>query len=194
VAENEFQVESMGEIYAHALINEAQKQSALEEVTEDIRGIGLLLKDDESFRAFTQALTIGEDVRLAALHKIFDNRIHPLTLNAIISMARRDRFMFLRGLVEAFDAILRKMSGHIDVEVTSSQVLRQEVLARLTAAISKSEAKIADIKMTVDPALIGGITVRIGDLLVDGSVATQLQKIKEQLKRGGNLKLSSVVA
>jgi F-type H+-transporting ATPase subunit delta len=67
------------------------------------------------------------------------------------------------------------------------------VLARVQQAISKSQAKTADVALKVDPALLGGITVRIGDLLIDGSVATQLLKIKEQMKRGGRLKAETVV-
>ena len=191
--DNEFQVESMGEIYAQALINEAQKQNALEEVAEDIRGIGQLLKENESFAAFTQALTIGEDEQIAALDKIFSGRIHTLTLQAMRSMMRRHRFMFLRGLVEAFEAIQKKMRGHVDVEVTSAQAMPTEVLERLTQALSKSQAKVADVQVTVDPALIGGITVRIGDTLIDGSVATQLERLQEQMKRG-RLPVATMVA
>lgn len=194
MSDTEFQIASLGAVYAQALINEAQKQNALAEVTEDIRGIGQLLKDNESFRAFTHALTIGEDERVAVLQKIFEGRIHPLTLNVLLAMSRRDRLIFLRGLVEAFDAILKKMSGHVDVEITSAQALRPEVLQRIQQAVSKSQTKDADVTLKVDAALIGGMTVRIGDLLIDGSVATQLKMIKEQLKRGGNFKLEAVVA
>jgi ATP synthase F1 delta subunit len=131
MADNEFQVESMGEIYAQALINEAQKQGALEEVSEDVRGIGELLKTNKTFLAFTQSLTVGEEERLAALYKIFAGRVHRLTLNVIKSMARRDRLMFLRGLVEGFMAIRKKMGGHVDVEVISATEIRPEVLERV---------------------------------------------------------------
>jgi F-type H+-transporting ATPase subunit delta len=193
VAENEFQVESMGEVYAQALINEAQKQSALEEVTEDVRGIGKLLKENEAFLAFSQALTIGEEEQLAAAEKVFGGRVHALTLNVMKSMIRRGRFMFLRGLVEAFEAILTRMGGRVDVEVRSAYPIRQDVLERVTAAISKSQAKIADVKVTIDASLIGGMTVRIGDTLIDGSVATQLNRIEEELKRGSGLKAEAVV-
>jgi F-type H+-transporting ATPase subunit delta len=196
MADNEFQVESMGEVYAQALINEAQKQGVLEEVAEDVRGIGELLKTNKMFLSFTQALTIGEEERMTALEKIFGGtppRVHPLTLNVIKSMARRDRLMFLRGLVEGFMAARKKMSGHVDVEVTSATEIGPGVLERLKKGLAGSVGGgIADVKVKVDPKLIGGMVVRIGDTQIDGSVATQLEKMEEQLKRGGQMKLESV--
>src|SRR3954462_15392419 len=125
--DTEFQVESLGEIYAQALINEAQKQNALEQITEDVRGIGQLLQTNESFRTFVAALTIGAEETTAALGKIFEGRVHPLTLNVLLSLSRRDRLMFLRGMVEGFEGILKKMDGHVDVEVTSAKDLTPEV-------------------------------------------------------------------
>ena len=88
MAENEFQVESMGEVYAQALINQAKVQGALDEVTADVRGIGTLLEGNKSFLAFSQSVTIGDEEQTAALEKILAGRVHPLTLNAIKSMAR----------------------------------------------------------------------------------------------------------
>lgn len=191
--DNEFQVEAIGSIYAQALINEAQKQNALAEITEDVHGIGELLKNKDFF-AFTQALTIGEDERLASLEKIFGGRLHPLTLQVIKSMSRRDRLMFLHGFVEGFDAIIKKMSGHVDAELISAIELRPEAVARVRDAVGRSLGKTVDVHVKVDPKLIGGMTLTIGDTLIDASVATQLDKIKDQLTRSGRVKADAVVA
>jgi F-type H+-transporting ATPase subunit delta len=186
MADNDFQIESIGEVYAQALINEAKKQNALEQVTEDVRGIAGLLKTNAAFAAFCQSLTIGEDERLAALDKIFgSDRVHPLTLRTLESIARRDRFMFLNGFVLGFEEILKKMSGHTDVELVTPSELSQQSLERIKQAVAASIGQVADLKIFVDPALIGGMMLRIGDTLIDGSVATQLAKIQNQLKRTG---------
>ena len=186
-------IQAIGTIYAQALINEAQKQNALEEITEDVRGIGELLSTNDTFRAFTQALAIGEDERLASLEKIFSGRIHALTLNVLKALARRDRLMFLQGFVDGFAAILRKMENIVDVSLATATELRPEAVQRVREALSRSLGKTVDIHVTVDPALVGGITLAIGDTLIDGSVATQLHKIEDQLKNSGRVKMESVV-
>jgi F-type H+-transporting ATPase subunit delta len=193
MADSEFQVEAIGEVYAQALVNEAQKQNALAEITEDVRGIGQLLSQNKAFLAFTQAM-IGEDERLASLEKIFAGRVHPLTLQVLKSLARRDRLMFIGGLVSGFEAILKKIGGQIDASIVSARELPPAVVDRVKQAVGKSLGKTVEVKVKVVPKLIGGMTLTIGDTLIDGSVATQLEKIREQLKRGGKLKTESVVA
>ena len=192
--DNEFQVEAIGAVYAQALINEAQKQNVLAEISEDIRGLSELLQQDKAFVAFIQALTIGEEERLVSLEKIFGGRIHPLMLNVLKSMSRRDRLMFLRGLVEAFDDIIKKMSGHVDAELTSATELPAAVVGRVSEALGKSLGKSVDVKVKVDPRLIGGVTLRVGDTLMDASVATRLNKLEEQLKRGGKISAQAAIA
>jgi F-type H+-transporting ATPase subunit delta len=186
MADNDFQVEAIGSIFAQALINEAQKRGALAAVTEDVRGIGELLQSNTMFRQFTQALDIGEEERIAALDKIFSGRVEELTHQVLRSMARRDRLMFLGGFVRGFEDILRKMGGHVSVELTTAGELSPEVLERVRTALGSSlGGKTVDMQVKTDPSLIGGMMLKIGDTLIDGSVATQLERIEEQLKRKG---------
>jgi len=184
VADSHLHIEVIGTIYAQALINEALKQNALDEVTEDVRGMGELLRTNEEFRAFAQALTIGEEERLASLEKIFGGRVHVLTLNTLRAMSGRDRLVFLQGLVDGFEAILKKMTGVVDASLVTAVELRPEAVRRVKEALGRSLGKTVDLHVTMDKALVGGITLTIGDTLIDGSVATQLRNLEEQLKQG----------
>ncbi len=196
--DNEFQIESLGGVYAQAASSmKPQKQNALAEVTEDLHGIGQLLRENKDFLEFTQALTIGEEERLASLTRIFGGeppRLHPLVLSVMKSMARRDRLMFLRGLVEAYDDIVKKMSGHVEAQLTSATALSADVVGRVSEAVGRSLGKTVDLSVKINPALIGGVTLMIGDTLMDASVATQLEKIEEQLKRGKMIRPEAVIA
>ncbi|HVX84805.1 MAG TPA: ATP synthase F1 subunit delta [Phycisphaerae bacterium] len=193
--DNDFQIEAIGEVYAQALINEARKQGNLDAVTDDVRGIGELLRTNAGFKSFIEALTIGEEERLRSLKKIFEGRVQELTLQVLLSMSRRDRLMFLDGFVMAFEDILRKMSGHVDVELTSALDLPADALDRVREAVGRSlGGKSPDLKLKTDPTLIGGMMLRIGDTLIDASVATQLDKIQDQLKRKGVGRLQTSAA
>ena len=191
---SDFQSSALVAVYAQALINEAQKQNALPDVTDDVRGIGELLRTNESFRAFIEALTIGEDERLAALEKIFSGRVHVLTLNVLKAMSRRDRLVFLMAFVEAFEVILKKMSGVVEVHLASAVILQADAVRRVQDALARTLGKAIDLRVTIDPALVGGITLTIGDTLIDGSVATQLRKIEAQLKTISNVNLETVMS
>lgn len=189
MAEQDFHSNAIGEVYAQALINEAQKQGILADVTEDVRGIAELLRTNAGFAGYVQALTIDDNERVASLEKIFDGRVNPLMLSLLRSLARRERLMFLRTVVQQFEVILKKMSGVQEVEVTSAAELRPEVLARLKEAVGRATGKTAELKTRIDPALIGGMTLRIEDTLIDGSVETQLEKIRQQMTAGGLARL-----
>jgi len=193
VPDSQLHIEVIGTIYAQALINEALKQGALDEVTGDVRGLGELLRTNEAFSAFTQALTIGEEERLASLEKIFSGRVHVLTLNTLRALSRRDRLVFIQGFVDGFEAILKLRSGVVDAALVTAVELRPDAIQRVQEALGRSLAKTVDLHVTIDPALVGGITLAIGDTLIDGSVATQLHNLEQQLKLG-RINMESVVA
>ena len=72
MAENDFEIESIGEVYAQALVNLAQKNNVLAEVTEDIRSLRELVEMDKTFAAFLAAVTIPEDQKIKSLKKVLE--------------------------------------------------------------------------------------------------------------------------
>lgn len=183
--DNEFEIEQIGEVYAQALLNLARKENALEEITEDVRGLGELMKTNPDFAKLMTAVTLSPEEHYAILEKVFAGRVHRLTLETLKSMARRSRLMFVGGLAEGFVSLLKESSGRIDVEVVSAVPLSAATLGRLTEAVARATGKVPDLTVTQNPAIIGGVQVRVGDTLIDASVESQLQKMKEKLLRGG---------
>ncbi len=183
------QAEEVGEVYAQALVNEALKAGALEEITGDVRGIGELLKGNAAFGGFVKSLTVGDDERVVFVEKIFGGRVHPLTLSVLKSLSRRERFMFLGGVVSAFEKILHKMGECGCGAGGSGAELPAAVVGRVSDAVGKSVGKKADVKVSVDAELIGGMPLRSGDTLYAGSVASLLASFEAQLRRGGVSKL-----
>jgi len=198
MAESDYQNESMGYVYAQALCNAARQQNVLDAVTEDVRGLTAVLDANPNFAQFAEAATISDEEKMAAIGKIFTGRAHPLVVAVLQSMARRERLVFIRGFVAAFETILSKLANRVDVELTSAQELAPEVMARVRDAVGKSLGKTPDFAVRIDPALLGGMKLRVGDTMIDGSVQNQLLKIQRQLQQKGTTalqeRMSSIVS
>ena len=176
---------SLGHVYAQALINVAVKQRVLEDVTQDVQGLAQLLDKAPHFEAFAQAVTIGPEEKTAALEKMFAGRLNGLTLKTLQAMAQRDRLVFIRGFVAAFDRVLEKLSGRVDVEMTTAHAVPEGSAQRIRDGVGRALGKTVVLKQKTNAALVGGLILRIGDTMMDGSVETQLQHIKLQMQRKG---------
>jgi len=185
MADNDFEIESLGRVYAQALVNLAVRDNVLAEVTEDVRGLAELMKQNAPFVAFVGAATIDDGEKVRSLGKIFEGRVHRLVLETLKAMAHRQRLIFMPGVFVAFEHILRQLRGEIDVELVSASALSPDVVERIRAGVAKAIGKEPTLITRVDPSLIGGIVLRIGDTQIDGSVETQLDRMKEMLKREG---------
>lgn len=185
MAEADFQVEAMGEIYAQALIHVAQKQNVLAEVQEDVAGLAELLKSGGLIRDFVHAADVASDVQREILEKLFSGKIHQLTLETLKSMAARNRLMFIDGFIRGFQTIMNRQTGKIAVELIAASELSQDLIERLKAAVAKASGREPEFNTKIDPSLIGGVKVKVGDTLIDASVESQLAKIHSQLKTSG---------
>ena len=197
MADNDFHSEAIGAVYAQALVNTARQQNALDEVTQDVRGLTQVLAANPRFAEFAEAATISNEEKMAAIEKIFAGRVHPLVVETLRSLARRDRLMFLRGFIAAFETILLRLSNHVDVELVSAQELSPQALARVQDAVARALGKTPDFATRVDPTLLGGLKLRVGDTMIDASVETQLKRMQQQLQQKGTTalqqKLESIV-
>lgn len=185
MAETDYQVEAIGEIYAQALIHVAQKQNVLPAVQEDIASLDALLKSGGLFRDFVQAADIASEMHRQILEKMFSGKVHQLTLETLKSMAARNRLMFLGGMINGFKTIIGRQSGRIEVDLVSASELSPDLIERLRVAVNKATGHQPEFKTEIDPSLIGGVRVKIGDTLIDASVEAQLEKIRRQLQTKG---------
>lgn len=189
MANKQHDTESIGQVYAQALINMAQKQNVLAEIIEDVHALQSLLAANPQLVSFMEAPMIPDDEKIKSLKKIFEGQTHELVLQTLNAMARRERLIYVSGFFRAFDGILEKMAGRVEVQLTTAGEMSGESLERIKTAVAKSLGKEPTLKTKTDPSLLGGLRLRIGDTLIDGSVQTQLARLKKQLKQGGMGKL-----
>jgi F-type H+-transporting ATPase subunit delta len=107
-----------------------------------------------------------------------------MTANLLRIMLSHDRLHHLAEVYEQFRRAMNERKGLIVAEVTTAAEVGRSEQENLGRTLERMTGKRVEFKFKTDPSLIGGVVTRIGSVVYDGSVRTQLQEIKEQLKRG----------
>ena len=176
---------ALAQTYARAVFELADEAGALEIVGAELADLVQLLDRQDDLRILFEHMTIPPARRAQSIQHIFGGRVHDLTFRFLMILNDHHRLGQLPGIRIAFDQMLKDQRGEVDVDVYSARELTAGQLdgigRRITAAIGRT----AMLRPFVDSSLIGGLKIRIADRLIDGSVATQLQRLKRQIVESG---------
>jgi F-type H+-transporting ATPase subunit delta len=111
--------------------------------------------------------------------------VSELTQRFIGLVAQNRRLFALRGMIDGYLAELARRRGQMTADVTSAQQLSDPQVQALTDALRAQLGSKIEVKVTVDPALIGGLIVKVGSRMIDSSVRTKLNKLQIAMKGVG---------
>jgi F-type H+-transporting ATPase subunit delta len=169
--------------YARALFDVALKESSLEQVDQDLASFVDLAQQHPD----VQRVLISPAVPVArkrALVETLSSRLalsSPIVRKILLLIADRDRLALLPDLLAVFRQRLREHQHIVEAEVTTAVPLDAEHAALLRQRLSQVTGRDVTMTVKVDAALIGGMVARVGGTVYDGSVATQLQTIRQRL-------------
>jgi len=177
--------EQLGKIYAQALIGSADSAGVADEVVDQLGRFvdDYLAKSPQLASAFASP-RIDEFEKGRVIDRLLVGEFHPVLINFLKIMARRGRLGYVAAVRVAADSLRDELLGRIVAEVRTAvpldESLRQTVLGRIAQATSK-EVRLVEV---VDDRLVGGMVIRIGDTIFDGSVANQINKLSRKVRSG----------
>lgn len=171
----------IGKVYAASLFQLAQEQGAGEAVRDELKELAHFVEGNAKFADFLSNPTVDVDARKQVIEKAFRGRLSDMVVDALQVMNRGNRMVLVGALAAAFTAIHEERAGGVEVQVRTAVPLTDAARTRLQAVISKKAGKIAKIKESVDPALLGGLVVRVGDDKLDASVARKLAELSANM-------------
>lgn len=168
--------------YARALFDVALKESDPARIERDIASFAELLSSNGELHS---ALT-NPAVPVSAKRKIVDALGTRLQAQApahklLLLLADRDRLALVPDLLAVYRERLMEHQQVVRAEVTTAAPLSPDRVADMQQQLAAITGRTVDMKTSVDPAIIGGVVTRIGSIVYDGSIATQLTKLKEKL-------------
>jgi F-type H+-transporting ATPase subunit delta len=170
--------------YARALFDVALQESDPAQVERDLAAFATLM----SSNAELHGVLTNPGVPMAGKRAIAETLATRLNAAApvrklLMLLAERDRLALVPDLLDVYRERLRELQHIIRAEITTAAPLSADRTAQLQERLSKATGRHVDMTTSVDPAIIGGMVARIGSTVYDGSVAAQLAKIRESLRR-----------
>ena len=171
--------------YAKALLNLADNEKDLDNTGKILSAIAEVYKENSELRQVLSDTKVSSRVKLEILKDVL-SKIKASTLVDKFSrylLAKR-RINFLPDIERAFNLLLQEKLGRIEAEVTTASELPKKTVKNLIDAISVYTGKDVEVNVTIDPSIIGGIVTRIGSTVIDGSIQTNLNQIRQSIIRG----------
>jgi F-type H+-transporting ATPase subunit delta len=178
--------DALASVYARSLFELASAaggQAKIEEVAGELEQVVDLAREQRAFREFISSPIIDRHRREKSLKRIFENRVTDLTLRFLLVLNEKGRLNRLESITGAFDAMVQEQFGRIEVDVYTAAPLGREQIDDIQRRIHSALKREPVLHPYTEPAMIGGIKLRIGDQLIDASVATQLKRMRRDLRQ-----------
>jgi F-type H+-transporting ATPase subunit delta len=169
--------------YALALFELANEQKKLEAVGRDLAAVAQALGESDEFRALTTSPLVGRDEAVKAVAATaVAMKLDGTTANFLGVLAKNRRLAQLPGVIRAFNILSARHRGEITAEVTSAHQLDAGQVDAIRQNLRTRMGRDIAVDLNVDPAILGGLVVKIGSQMIDGSIRTKLNTLAQVMK------------
>jgi F-type H+-transporting ATPase subunit delta len=168
--------------YAEALFKVVQAEGDVDRVEDELYRFGKLLESNHELKQALSDQSIDHSQRVKVVEELLGDKVSPHTLGLVTFIVAQDRARQLPQILEEVSKLAAEARQHVLAEVRSATPLDDDQQRRLAAALSKATGKNVEVKVLVDPSLIGGIHAKVGDTVIDGSVKHRLEQLKEKVR------------
>ncbi len=170
--------------YATALFELALENKSVDKVKKDLEQFDELVEDNPDLRRLVRSPVFGADEQLKALGAILDKAgIKGTAANFLRVITTNRRLFAVRDMIRGYRALVARHKGEVTAQITVANKLTEKNLDALKSALkSVTGSKTVDLDVKVEPAIIGGIVVKLGSRMIDSSLRTKLNAIKFAMK------------
>ena len=174
----------IGKRYAEALSDSISESSGLSSALENLRTVTNALESDSELSPFFAHPSIPGEKKIAMVRDICDRlAVESNVQNLLLTLSERKKILYLKNITEYFEKVVDDRLNNVRVLVTSASELDRASVERLTSSLSKILGKTVLLTVEVDPALLAGVIVRVGDLVVDATVKNRLALLKRTIEK-----------
>jgi F-type H+-transporting ATPase subunit delta len=168
--------------YANAIHEVARTEGSLDEVVDELFRFARTMQANDELRAVLTDAAIPVQRRIGVVQDLLGERASPITANLVMFVVGAGRARELPVIVDRVVERAAAEKQRVVAEVRSAIPLDDQQVQRLADALSSATGNAVEVRVIVDPSIIGGIVAEIGDTVIDGSVRSRLDRLREQIK------------
>ena len=172
---------SVARRYAEAFFSIAQEANKIDEYQVELEKVITSLDEVEGMKEYLGHLLIPTREKKDLIEKVFGGQLSSMTMNFLLMIIDKRRESYLEVIYGEFVDMADESRDIKKAELFAAREVPKEELDDLAKRLSSSTGKKVLLKQTVDPSLLGGVKIRMGDQIVDGTVTKKLQMLKENL-------------
>ena len=172
--------------YATALFELARDEKSVDEVRADLDRFEAMLNESADLKRLVRSPVFSADAQLRALTVVLEKSGISGTSAKFLKVLTANRRLFaVTDVIRAYRALVAKFKGEATAEVTVAEQLSDKNLDALKVALKAVSGKDVALNVKIDPSIIGGLVVKLGSRMVDSSLRTKLNSIKNAMKEAG---------
>ena len=172
--------------YATALFELARDENSIDAVKAELDRFAAMLDESADLKRLVRSPVFAAEAQLKALSAVLEKaEITGVSANFLKVLAANRRLFAVSEVIRAFNALVAKFKGEATADVTVAETLSDKNLEALKAALKSVTGKDVTLDVKVDPSIIGGLVLKLGSRMVDSSLRTKLNSIKNAMKEAG---------
>jgi F-type H+-transporting ATPase subunit delta len=176
-------VSALAERYAAALFDLADEARALDPVASDLRQLRDMLAASPDLSRLVRSPVLSREAQGKAIAALAQEAGLSLLVRHFLAVVARNRRLFaVPAMIEAYLAKLAERRGEVTAEVTAAQALSEAQLGVLSEQLRRTIGRRVSVDVRVDPALLGGMIVKVGSRMIDGSLRSSLHRLQLAMK------------
>ena len=177
-------MEEIARVYAEALFEVAKEKGKLEEIRDQLAQFADALADDRDLQVFFFSPYFSSAEKREGIAKAVSGA-DPELVNFLELLAEKHRMPAIFRIRRRFEELVSEELKQLEVNVTSAVELDDRVVKQVGAEIEKQTGRQVELSSTVDPDILGGLVLRVGNMVLDASIRNRLERMRREIARAG---------
>ncbi len=170
--------QQLGVVYAKALLEFGKESGNLDKLVDEFNAIVSAVNDVPGLKSSLESPRIGAEDKAKMLEKAFGSKVDKGLINFLKVIGNKNRYDCLGAIADSANKMKDEMAGSVQAMLTSAAKIDGGVKDKIAERLSSVLGKKVSLQSEVDPSIIGGMVIRIGDTVYDGSVVNQLAQVR----------------